>query len=82
MPNTNNINIYVQFFIQFNYQIGETDIPSLSSSEPLKLEVEAIVKTLLDNESFPVNINHAITTVKVIEGLNNSLTKKGKFIKL
>ena len=68
--------------IQFNYQIGETDIPSLSSSEPLKLEVEAIVKTLLDNESFPVNINHAITTVKVIEGLNNSLTKKGKFIKL
>lgn len=68
--------------IQFNYQIGETYIPSLNSSEPLKIEVDAIVKTLLDNEIFPVDINHAITTVKVIEVLNNSLTKKGKFIKL
>jgi predicted dehydrogenase len=67
---------------QFKYHTGEVLIPKLNLSEPLKNEIKAIVDTLLNNKNFPIDVNHAINTVKIIEALNKSLSKNGDFIKL
>tara|TARA_B100000963_G_scaffold289786_1_gene259389 strand:+ start:12904 stop:13920 length:1017 start_codon:yes stop_codon:yes gene_type:complete len=68
--------------LQFEYSIGDEFIPQVDNHEPLAKEIEMIISTLKSNTSFPANLDHAIETVKVIEGLQNSLKLDGEVIAL
>lgn len=68
--------------VQFEYSIGETEYPNIDKTEPLKLEIQSIVNSLRDEEPFIANIDHAIETIRVIEGLQDSLSEEGNFIKI
>ena len=65
---------------QFKYSVGETVLPKIDKIEPLKKEIEEVVRCLKTNTKFIADINHAIKTIKVIESLQLSLVSNSEFI--
>lgn len=68
--------------LQFEYSIGDEYIPQISNHEPLSKELEMMISSIKTNTSFPGNLDHAIETVRVIEGLQKSLRLDGEVITL
>ena len=67
---------------QFEYSIGETIFPTIDNTEPLKKEIEEVVKSLKTNKRFVADIDHAIKTIKVIESLQLSLESNSEFVNI
>tara|TARA_Y100001970_G_C14248497_1_gene870025 strand:+ start:2565 stop:3569 length:1005 start_codon:yes stop_codon:yes gene_type:complete len=70
----------VESTIQFEYSVGETVLPIIESTEPLKKEIEDVVHSLKTNKEFVADIDHAIKTIKIIEALQLSLKSNSEFI--
>ena len=65
---------------QFEYSVGETVLPLIDNIEPLKNEIEEVVRCLKTNTKFVSDVDHAIKTIKVIESLQLSLMSNSEFI--
>ena len=65
---------------QFEYSVGETVLPLIDNIEPLKKEIEEVVRCLKTNTKFVSDVDHAIKTIKVIESLQLSLMSNSEFI--
>ena len=65
---------------QFEYSVGETILPLIDNIEPLKKEIEEVVRCLKTNTKFVSDVDHAIKTIKVIESLQLSLMSNSEFI--
>lgn len=65
---------------QFEYSVGETVLPLIDNIEPLKKEIQEVVRCLKTNAKFVSDVDHAIKTIKVIESLQLSLMSNSEFI--